>query len=119
MTSKDLEKRLKGFALRLLPLCEALPNKKICKIAEGQLLRSGFSAAANYRSSCDAQSKKSFTAKRSIALEEMDESMFWLEIIDELHLSKHDKLSLILVEALELTKIPGAARRTSSKTIKN
>ena len=118
MNPKDLQKRLKNFALRLIPLCEALPAKKISRIIEDQLLRSGFSAAANYRSSCNGQSKKSFNAKLSIALEEIDEATFWLEIIDELGLVKHAKLNLILNEAIELTKILGASRRTATRNLK-
>ena len=125
MNSKDLQARLKRFALRLVPLCDALPNKKISRIIADQLLRSGFSAAANYRSSCNAQSKKSFNSKLGIALEEMDEATFWLEIIEDLELIPVKKLSLIITEAIELTKIPGASRRTATKgkpqklTIKN
>ena len=118
MNSKELQSRLKNFALRLVPLCQALPKKKISLIIENQLLRSGFSSAANYRSACNSQSKKAFNAKLSIALEEIDESAFWLEMIDELELIKHDKLSLILNEAIELTKILGASRRTALRKLK-
>jgi four helix bundle protein len=109
---------LKKFALRLVPLCEALPNKKISRIIEDQLLRSGFSAAANYRSDCNTQSKKSFNSKISIALEEIDETSFWLEIIEELQLIPHKKLCLVAAESVELTKILGASRRTATKKLK-
>lgn len=121
MDSSQLRNRLKKFALRFIPLCEALAKKKISRIIEDQLLRSGFSAAANYRSACNAQSKKAFNAKLSIALEEIDESCFWLEIVGELALVKKEKLNLIIQESMELTKILGASRRTSIKnlTIKN
>jgi hypothetical protein len=47
MNALELQNRLKTFALRLVPLCETLPNKKLGRIIEDQLLRSGFSAAAN------------------------------------------------------------------------
>lgn len=118
MNSKELQNRLKSFALRLVPLCEVLPKKNISLIVEDQLLRSGFSAAANYRSACNAQSKKAFNAKLSIALEEIDEAAFWLEIIEKLELITPQKLSLLLAEAIELTKILGASRRTSTKNLK-
>ncbi len=118
MTSKELQSRLKKFALRLVPMCAALPRKRISSIIEGQLLRSGFSAAANYRAACNGQSKKAFNSKLSIALEEIDEATFWLEIIDDLTLIKHNKLTLLLNEAIELTKILGASRRTATKKLK-
>ncbi|MEP6514317.1 MAG: four helix bundle protein [Parafilimonas sp.] len=115
MNYAELQKRFTNFALRLDPLCEALPDKKISRIIEDQLLRSGFSAAANYRSACNAQSKKSFNAKLSIALEEIDEATFWLEIIRYLSLVKPEKLDLLIQESIELTKILGASRRTATK----
>ncbi len=113
MDSSGLQKRLKDFALRLVPLCEALPKGKLSSIIEGQLLRSGFSAAANYRSSCNAQTKKSFISKLSIALEEIDESVFWLETIRDTNLLPMPKLTPLIIEGIELTKILGASRRTA------
>ena len=110
MTSAELQNRLKQFAYRIVPLCEALPSKKVSKVIEDQLLRSAFSAAANYRSTCKAQSQKAFKAKLSIAFEEMDESLFWLESIQDLNLIKKDKISSILKEADELTRILAATR---------
>jgi len=118
MNSKELQLRLKKFALRLIPLCDALPKKKVSLVIENQILRSGFSAAANYRASCNAQFKKAFNSKLSIALEEIDEASFWLEIIDDLQLLSRNKLKLIRNEAIELTKILGASRRTAVKKLK-
>lgn len=115
MNAADLQKRLKDFAYRVVPLCESLPAKKISKVIEGQLLRSAFSAAANYTAACKAQSPKSFTAKLSIAFEEIDESLFWLEAIEDLKLISKVKLILLLKEADELTRILASSRKTLQK----
>lgn len=115
MDRSALQERLKTFALRLIPLCEALPPKKISSIIQHQLLRSGFSAAANYRSACNAQTKKAFISKLSIALEEIDESVFWLEMIRDTNLLPQMKLDLVIKEGIEITKILGASRRTATK----
>jgi len=117
MNADELQKRLKEFAYRIVPLCETLPSRKICKVIEGQLLRSAFSAAANYRAACKAQSPKSFKSKLSIAFEEMDESLFWLEVISDLGLVKKQKLTLILKEADELSRILASSRITLEKRI--
>ena len=119
MDALELQTRLKHFAYRTVPLCESLPAKKICKIIEDQLLRSAFSAAANYRSACKAQSAKSFTAKLSIAFEEMDETLFWIEVISDLKFLKPSKLSLILKEADELTRILASSRKTSQGNVRS
>jgi four helix bundle protein len=115
MNAAELQKRLKEFAYRIVPLCESLPAKKVSRVIEGQLMRSAFSAAANYRAACKAQSAKAFSSKLSIAFEEIDESLFWLEAISDLKLIKADKLVLLLKEADELTRILASSGKTSQK----
>src|SRR5215510_13156550 len=105
MNANELQKRLKNFAYRIVPLCESLPSKKIARIIEDQLLRSAFSAAANYRAACKAQSSKAFKSKLSIAF----------EVIAELGLVNKKKLSLLLKEADELTRILASSRITLEK----
>jgi four helix bundle protein len=115
MNSLELQSRLKLFAYRVVKVCEALPRDKASKVIEGQLLRSAFSSAANYRSACKAISKKAFISKLSIAFEEIDESLFWLEVIKELNLLPAAKLDAIIQEATELASILAASRKTSQK----
>jgi four helix bundle protein len=115
MNAAELQTRLKQFAYRIVPLCESLPIKKVSNVNEGQLLRSAFSAAANYRASCKAQSKKAFTSKLSIAFEEIDESLFWLETVADLKLIPNTKLESLLKEADELTRILASSRKTSQQ----
>ena len=110
MTSAELQKRLQSFAYRIVSLGEALPTKKVSGIIEDQLLRSAFFAAANYRSACKAQSGKAFKSKLSISFEEIDESLFWLESIEDLELLPSQKLILLIKEADELTRILAASR---------
>lgn len=117
MKAEELQKRLKAFAYRVVPLCETLPVKKVSKIIEDQLLRSAFSAAANYRAACKAQSVKAFKSKLSIAFEEMDESLFWLEVIADLELINKQKLVLVLKEADELSRILASSRITLEKRL--
>lgn len=118
MNSIELQTRLKNFAYRIVKVCEAFPKKKIAAVIEHQILRSSFSAAANYRAATKAQSKKSFVAKLSIAFEEIEESLFWLEAICDLSLVSKEKLSAILQEATELAAILASARKTSQIKLK-
>jgi four helix bundle protein len=73
---KKLEGRLKNLAYRIVAMYEHLPKKKIAGIIEAQLLRSAFSAAANYRAACKGISTKAFISKLSIAFEEADKLYF-------------------------------------------
>jgi four helix bundle protein len=92
MTSIELQLRLKRFALRTVKVTESLPGNKLSRIIEDQLLRSAFSAAANYRAACKAISRKSFISKLSIAFEESDESLFWLEVIVDVDFISNEKM---------------------------
>ena len=115
MNSKILEGRLKELAYRIVAMSDTLPKKKISNIIEGQLLRSTFSAAANYRAACKGMSTKSFISKLSISFEEADETSFWLEVILELKLIPENKLSLLIKEANELASILASSRKTLQK----
>lgn len=92
MTSEELQKRLKSVACRTAFLCESLSSKKISKIIEEQLLQPAFSATANYRAAYKDRSEKTFKAKVSIVFEEIDETLFWLEEINELELIYTEKM---------------------------
>mgnify|MGYP003978137269 FL=1 len=92
-----------------------LPNSYLGKYLKGQLLRYSTSVASNYRSACIAQSKASFVSKLSIALEEADESFFWLEFIIDEKLLKTKLVETLLNEARELTAIFISSRKTARK----
>lgn len=83
MDSNELKDRTKRFALRILKLVAALPDTVQGRSVGGQLVRSGTSVGANYRSACRGRSKAEFIAKIGIVEEEADESGFWLELIME------------------------------------
>ncbi len=101
---------LKIFCFSLVPLCALFPANKISKIIEDQLLRSAFSAAANYRAACKAQSERAFKSKLSISFEEIDEALFWMEAINDLNLIPKEKIALLIKEADALTRILAATR---------
>lgn len=92
-----------------------LPNSYLGKHLKGQLIRSSTSVASNYRSACIAQSKASFVSKLSIALEEADESFFWLEFIIDEKLLKTKLVETLLNEARELTAIFISSRKAARK----
>ena len=117
MDATILQYRLKQFAYRTVKLSRSLTKELISEIIIKQLLRSAFSVAANYRAACRAQSKKAFISKLSIALEEMDESYFWIEVIFDLELTVKEKLKDILKEADELTRILSVSRKTAQTKI--
>lgn len=83
MNSTELQHRTKKLALEIIKLAKQLPNNRVGWTFSDQIIRSATSVAANYRAVCRARSDKEFIAKMGIVIEEADETLFWLEMIDE------------------------------------
>jgi four helix bundle protein len=94
-------------------LVDELPNTKAGNTIGTQIIRSGTSVASNYRSACRARSNADFISKITIVEEESDETLFWLELIEESSLLKKEKLMDLLKEADELTAIFTASGKTA------
>jgi four helix bundle protein len=115
MSERDLKTRTKAFALRILKLVDALPKTTAGRALASQIVRSGTSVAANYRSACRAKSTADFVAKMSIVEEEADETLFWLELLEESELVTAAKLTAIKQEANELIAITVASIKTARR----
>ncbi len=107
--------RIKAFGLRCMPLCDDLFLKTAsAKNIARQLIRSSSSAAANYRAVRRARSKNEFYAKISIVIEELDESIFWLEYSIDAKFYEDVKVRNLINEGYEILKILAKARKTAS-----
>ena len=109
----DIEERLIEFAVRIIRLCDSLPNRRSSNHVAGQLLRSGTSPAANYAEARGAESKKDFVHKLKLSLKELSESRVWLEIILRSELIPSKKLVNICQECDELCRIVNASIQTT------
>lgn len=105
MTSDELKARTKKFSLMIIDLVERLPNSIASRAIANQMVRSGTSVGANYRAVCTARSDREFISKMSIVIEETDETLFWIEIIQEKKWVNDNELNLIWKEGNELTAI--------------
>ena len=110
---EELRQRTKVFALRIIKLFHALPNREDARVLGKQVLRSGTAVAANYRSACRARSRADFISKIGITVEEADETAFWLELLIDAGIVKRARLEGLLVEANELVRIFQASRTTA------
>ncbi len=115
MTTEELKKRTKQFAIDVALLCEQLPAKYAFKVYSNQLIRASSSVGANYRAACQAKSSADFLNKLKIVEEEIDESVFFLELLNK----DSEKVERLLKEGNELTAIFVASittyRRQQSK----
>ncbi len=113
MNKEELKNRTKTFALRVFRFMMTIEQNRTSDIVSYQLLKSSSSVAANYRAACRGKSSADFLNKLKVVDEEADESLFWLEFINDLEL-KCDKneLNFLLKEANELVSIFSAAIKT-------
>lgn len=102
--STQLRERTKDYALRIIRLYSVLPKKTEAKIIGHQLLRSGTSVGAQYSEACRAKSDADFVSKIQGSLQELEESIYWLELLANAGIIKADKLSPLLIESEELIK---------------
>ena len=111
----DLKIRTKTFALNIIKLVKSMPEDRIGRVLGNQILRSGTSVAANYRSACKARSKADFISKITIVEEEADETTFWLELIMESDILNNNFTKSLHKEANELTAIFSSAGKTAKE----
>jgi four helix bundle protein len=110
--SEQLKGRAKEFAIRVVRLFRALPKTDEARVIGKQLLRSATSVAANYRAVCRARSKAEFVARMGV-VEEIDETVLWLELLAEAGIMRQSRLGGLQSEANELLAIFAASQRTA------
>ena len=116
MNNENLRQRTRKFALNIIKLVEALPSDRVSNVLGNQLLRSGSSVAANYRSATRAKSPADFIAKMGIVEEESDESSLWMDLLEASGRLQPAKAEALIKEAGELTAISVASIRTARRT---
>jgi len=88
----QLKPRTKQFAIRAIRLVEALPATRTADVIGRQLMRSALSVGSNYRSACRARSRADFVSKMGIVEEEIDECLYWMEMLIESGAMKQERL---------------------------
>jgi four helix bundle protein len=102
---QDLRQRTKQFALRIIKLYLAVPSKGVGFVLGPQLLKAGTSVGAHYREACRAKSNADFVSKIEGALQELEETAYWLELLCDGGVVPAKRLGSLRLEAEELTKI--------------
>ena len=113
---EELKTRIFKWVVRVSNYCENLPTSSTLRIINYQLIKSSTSTGANHRAASRARSRNEFFAKISIAVEEADESLYWLELIKAKKYNINTtELMWLIKEADEITRILGAARYKARK----
>jgi four helix bundle protein len=73
--AKQLEKRTREFAVRIIRLSSTLPNAPEARVIRSQITKSGTSIGANYREANRARSKADFKNKIKICESEASKTI--------------------------------------------
>ena len=115
MKHQNLQDRTRKFALSVIKFTEGLAHDDTSRTIGRQLLRSGTSVGANYRAACRGKSKADFISKMSTALEEADESAFWIELLLDAAKADPHLARPLMVEANELVAIAASSINTARR----
>ncbi len=108
----QMQARTKRFAIQVIKFIGMLPKSEEARVIGRQLLRSSTSVAANYRAACRAKSSADFTHKLGTVVEETDESLFWIELLEESGVCQSTQVAALKAEADELLRIFQTALNT-------
>ena len=78
----DLRTRTRDFSLAVIRFCWDLPRGAPAQVLGRQLLRLATSVGAQYREAGRAKSAADFISKAEGALQELDETAYWLELME-------------------------------------
>ena len=112
--TRTLGDRTKDFAIRVIRMYLALPKNELARILGRQVVRSGTSPGAHCREAFRARSDAELISKLETALQELDETVYWFELLIASETVPAPLLEPLIAEADELMAIIV----TSVKTVK-
>jgi len=93
------------FAIRIVNLYKFLCSENKEYVLSKQVLRSGTSVGAMVREAEFGQSRSDFIHKLSIAQKEINETIYWLELLNKTNYLPNDSFESITIDAIEIIKL--------------
>jgi len=109
---QDIGIRTKAFALRIIRLYTALPKSTEAQVIGKQVLRSGTSVGAHVREGKRSRSDAELVSKIEGGLQELEETVYWLELLVDSGIVNADKIAELMKEADELIAILVSGAKT-------
>lgn len=106
-----------AFAVRVVNLYKYLCNDKKEFVLSKQILRSGTSVGAMVREAEHSESKADFVHKMAIAQKEINETLYWLELLSETGYILANEFESLNADAVEIIKILTTSIKNAKLTI--
>lgn len=108
--------KTKHLAVEIIQFYSKMKKNDEIRIIGKQLIRSATSTAANFRAYCRGRSTAEQFSKLCIVVEEADETLFWLEVMEDVGIYKSEIISPYKIQALEILKIMSSTRKRIKRT---
>lgn len=105
------------FAIRIVGLNQVLATEKKEFVMSKQVLRSGTSVGAMVREAEHAESKPDFIHKLAIAQKEINETLYWLELLFKTDYLDQKEFESLVIDATELLKLLTSIIKTTKSRI--
>lgn len=117
--NKIFSERTKKLSINIINELSEIPYSDKVSVIRKQIFRSSSSSASNYRAMCRARSNNEKFAKICIVVEEADETLFWLEVIEEVNMVKNiEWLNSVKSEATEIVNVTSAYKKRLGEDLK-
>ena len=117
MKESVLKQKSFEFAIRIVNLFKYLNEEKSEFLMSKQLLRSGTSVGAMVREAEHAESKTDFVHKLAIAQKEINETIYWLELLKATAYLTGQQFESINEDAIELIKLLTSSIKTTKSRL--
>ncbi len=108
-----------AFAVGIVKLYQFLVDTKKEFVLSKQLLRSGTSVGAMVREAEHAETKPDFIHKMAIAQKEINETIYWLELLAETNFLTKEQFESLISDAEELIKLVTSILKSTKANLKN
>ncbi len=105
-----------GFAVRIVRMYQYLCYEKKEFVLSKQLLRSGTGVGAMVREAEHAETKADFKHKIGIAQKEINETIYWLELLRATDYLSLEQFETVHHEAIEIIKLLTSILKTSKRS---
>jgi len=106
-----------NFAIRMVKLHQYLCEQKKEFVLSKQLLRSGTSVGAMIREAEHSESKPDFIHKMAIAQKEINETIYWIELLKATDYLNLEQFESINTDAIELIKMITSIIKTAKANL--
>lgn len=111
--NEEFKKRTRRFGLSVFALYKKMEIGDAKFVYGKQLLRCSSSIGANYRSACRARSSADFLNKLKTVEEETDETLHWLEFLQEAEVIRQEDAEPLMKEGNEILSMVVASITTT------